>query len=438
MIAASWLLTDKPSSHPRHTHGARLRQAFPTIPAVIALPTRRLGTVVVAVSLLGAACSGEEAAETTTTSTTSTTIAPTTMATTTTTLPIQTVAVTGDAPAELAEALGGVLSWRADQRNPDPAMPEALAAPLLELALDVPETVEVTARIAQLESGTVAIARSSSGDIYAAADEGEGWQIVGAGPAEGGGWFGGEPRLVLVIGSDARPGQIQPRFRADSIHLLTARASDGQATILGFPRDSWLDTPYGSMKLSSVMAGRGPEAITDVMRDEWEIPIEGHVVTGFAGFEQLMYDLGSLPIDLPRGVPNQEFYRGFSRGPQTISPPRLLEYVRTRKGVPGGDFGRSENQGLVMVAMLRLIQTNDILSAPLFLAILERHTWSDLTPTDRIQLAATAFLLDPDAIDNAVVPGSLGRAGGGSVVFLGEDADAMVADLADDGVLEGE
>ena len=189
------------------------------------------------------------------------------------------------------------------------------------------------------------------------------------------------------------------------------------------------------MKLSSVMASRGPEVITDIMRDEWDLPIEGYVVTGFAGFEQLMYDLGSLPIDLPRSVPNQEFYRGFPSGPQTISPPRLLEYVRTRKGVPGGDFGRSANQGLVMVAMLQLILTNDVLSAPMFLKILERHTWTDLSPTDLIQLAATAFGLDAEKINNTVVPGTIGQAGGGSVVFLGDDADAMIADLADDGLL---
>ena len=158
-------------------------------------------------------------------------------------------------------------------------------------------------------------------------------------------------------------------------------------------------------------------------------------MTGFKGFEQLMWDLGNLPIDLPRSVPNQEFYPGFQSGEQTLSPPRVLEYARTRKGVPGGDFGRSANHGVVMLAMLRLIQTNDVLAAPGFLAILGRHAWTDLTPTSQIQLAATAFLLDLDAIENTVVPGRVGTAGGGSVVFLSDDVNDIVADLADDGLL---
>jgi polyisoprenyl-teichoic acid--peptidoglycan teichoic acid transferase len=186
------------------------------------------------------------------------------------------------------------------------------------------------------------------------------------------------------------------------------------------------------------MSGRGPEAITDVMREEYGLPLEGYVVTGFQGFEELLWDLGDLPIDVPRGVPNQDFWPGFSAGEQTMSPPRVLEYARTRHGVPGGDLGRSANQGLVMLAMLRLIQTKDVLSAPFFLDVLERHAWTDLSPSSLIQLAATAFRLDADAIDNQVVPGRIGTAGGGSVVFLGEGYEDVLNDLIDDGVLEGE
>ena len=414
-------------------------RSLPTLPAVATLPARRIVVVLVAVSILGAGCSNGEVAETTTTTTTSTTLPPTTAPTTTTTLPIQSVTVTGDVPEDLATTLAGVLSWRVDQRNPDPAMPQGLGTPLLEMDLDLAESVEVTARVAKLEGGSVALAVSSAGDVYAAADEGSGWQIVGAAPAgPGGGWFGGEPRMVLVIGSDARPGQLQQRFRADSLHLLTARASDGLGTILGFPRDSWVESPFGSMKLSSVMASRGPEVITDVMREEFGIPFEGYVVTGFAGFEQLMYDLGNLPIDVPRSIPNQEFYPGFPKGEQTLTPPRVLLYARTRNGVPGGDLGRTVNQGVVILAILRLIQGNDVLSAPMFVNILQRHTWTDLPPSSLIQLAATAFLLDPDKINNVGVPGNLGKAGGGSVVFLGEDADAVIADAIDDGLITDE
>jgi LCP family protein required for cell wall assembly len=407
--------------------------------AVTIHPPPRAAVLTLAIGLLVAACSADSTVSSTEAETT-TTVATTTTAstTTTTTMPLRSVTVVGDAPEELTSSLASVLSWKVDQRNPSPPMPEAFAAPLLELDLDVPDAVEVMVATAELETGSVAIAVSGAGDVYAAADDGSGWQIVGAAPAAGGGWFGGEPRLVLVIGSDARPGQSQQRYRADSVHLLAARPTDGSGTILGFPRDSYVDSPYGSMKLSSVMSGRGPEVITEVVRNDFDIPIEGYVVTGFAGFEGLIGALGNLPIELPRAIPEQPWWPAFRAGEQTLTPQRTLEYSRTRKGVPGGDFTRSANQGVVMLAMLRLIQTDDVLTAPMLLSVLEQHTWTDLPPSALIQLAATAFLLDPDKVTNEVLPGKLGTAGGGSVVFLGEDAEQMIADVVDDGLLTPE
>jgi LCP family protein required for cell wall assembly len=411
--------------------------------AVNAAPIRRIAAVALAAALLVAACTDTGSTSTTvepsTTTLPPTTLAPaTTATTTTTTLPLRTIEVSGDLPEGLATSLAATFSWMADDRNEAPPIPEGLVAPLLEMDLDVPGTVEVEASVAELETGSVAIVVSASGNVFAAADEGTGWQIVGAAPVGGGGWFGGEPRRVLVLGSDARPGQIQQRFRADSVHLLTARASDGRGTILGFPRDSYVASPYGSMKLSSVMAGRGPDVITDVVREEFGIPIEGYVVTGFVGFEGLLGALGNLPIDLPRSIPAQPWWPAFRSGEQTLTPDRVLDYSRTRKGVPGGDFARSANQGVVILAMLRLIQTKDVLSAPLFLSIMQTHTWTDLSPSALIQLAASAFILDPDLVENVVLPGKLGTAGGGSVVFLGDDAEAMIADVVDDGVLSEE
>ncbi len=51
------------------------------------------------------------------------------------------------------------------------------------------------------------------------------WRIVGAHLASLNRkpWFGTmKPRLVMVIGSDARPGQNPPDFRADSLHVVGA------------------------------------------------------------------------------------------------------------------------------------------------------------------------------------------------------------------------
>jgi LCP family protein required for cell wall assembly len=295
--------------------------------------------------------------------------------------------------------------------------------------------VNAEATTAEIDGGEIAVIEMDSGDLLLAADEGAGWRIVGANPVDGTPWYGEEPRMVMVLGSDARPGQDQQRLRADSIHILTANPSEGTGTILGFPRDSWVSSPYGSMKFTTLMAGRGPQVMVDKVIDTWNLPVEGYVVTGFAGFEDLMRQIGSIPITLPIAIPNQKDWVGWNAGEQILSPQRTLEYSRTRKRVPGGDLTRSANQGLVMLATLRVLQMNDITDAPEIVSVLLDHAWSSLAPPDLIQLAATIHTHDADEIENVVLPGTLGRAGAASVVRLTSGAEDMLADLADDGIL---
>ena len=412
-----------------------MKRFNPTVPAIVAL------------LLFVGACTSTPDAEpasvpdSTTAPLIATTLAPestTTPASTTSgTEPTVAIVVEGDLPDALLAAIAGVLSWQRDERVEAPDLPEGLVEHLETTPLNTSDTVAVTGTTASIEGGEIAVIETDGGDVLLAADEGAGWQIVGADPATGSAWYGEEPRMVMVIGSDARPGENQQRMRADSIHLLTANPSDGNGTILGFPRDSWVSTPYGSMKFTSLMAGRGPQVMVDKVVDTWDLPVEGYVVTGFKGFEDLMRSLGSLPIDVPKALPAQPWWPGFRAGEQKLAPQRTLEYSRTRKGVPGGDFTRSANQGIVILAVLRLLQMNDITDAPEIVSVLLDHVWTSLTPTDLIQLAATVHTLSPEEIENVVLPGNLGRAGKASVVRLTAEADEMLADLGDDGLLSG-
>jgi polyisoprenyl-teichoic acid--peptidoglycan teichoic acid transferase len=392
--------------------------------------------------LVAAACSGS-AAETTVQGTATTTLPAATSTSTSspntssTTKPPDEVSVEGDLPADLLSAISDLLSWQNDDRNDPPDVPPGLSRHLDVHPITSPDSVEVTGATADVGDGRVGVAVLDTGDtLIASDDDGTGWQIVGARTADGSAWFGEEPRMVMVIGSDARVGGDQQTHRADSIHLITANPSQGNGTILGFPRDSWMSTAYGSMKFTSLMSGRGPQVMVDHVVETWNLPVEGYVVTGFEGFEDMMGQIGYLPIELPRAIPNQAYWLGWPAGEQTLSPQRTLEYSRTRKGIPGGDLTRSTNQGLVMLAVLRLLQMNDITDTPEILHVLLDHTWTSLTPTDLVQLGATIHTLDPAKIDNVVVPGNLGWAGRASVVRLTPAADEMLEDLGDDGLLE--
>jgi hypothetical protein len=61
---------------------------------------------------------------------------------------------------------------------------------------------------------------------------------------------------------------------------------------------------------------------------------------------------------------------------------------------------------------------------------------TDMSAEQLLTLAATVTLVDPGKTENVVAPGSPGSAGQASVVYLGDGAPALFADMVD-GHLDG-
>ncbi|MEN8040002.1 MAG: LCP family protein [Actinomycetota bacterium] len=400
----------------------------------------------VCAALVTAACSPAESIDATTTApttsaapaTTATTSPPTT--TTTTQAPLAEVHVTGDMPTELAAPIAEFLAVLQDQRNAHGILDPEFVAHHEAVQGSLDEDYTATSVVQELAiGGSVAVVTLDTGDIVLAAEEGAGWTVVGSHmkSVEADPWFGTSPRRVLVLGSDARPGFDAATHRMDSIHIVTAVPSQGKGTILGYPRDWWIDTPYGEMRINALTAsGRGPDAIYNQFTEEWEIPLDGYILTAFSGFEKLIAaSVGRLLITLPTSVPAQPWWDAFSAGEQKLTPTRTLDFARTRKKLPGGDFTRSWHQGLVMLAVLTMLQQGSVEDAPVLLGELVKYTETNLTPTDLIQLGVAAFYMDVGEITNEVLPGHLGRAGNGaSVVFLEPEAEDIIADVIEDGI----
>jgi LCP family protein required for cell wall assembly len=392
------------------------------------------------------ACSPQGADESTTTttspasSTTSEATTTTSVPVATTTLPVATVTVTGEMPPGAALAVSQLLSAIHDPRHDLGDLPQGIVEHHEAVAGDLAENYRGTATIQELSTGgSVGIVMLDNDDMVLIADEGDGWEAVGAYLASVGAtpWFGQSPRRVLVLGSDARPGGDASVHRMDSIHIVTAVPEEHAGAILGYPRDSYVDTDYGTMRINALTSSsRGPDALFSFFTDDWDVPLDVYILTGFAGFEDLVAAaVGRLNITLPTSIPTQEWFAGFSSGEQTLTPLRVLDFARTRKLIPGGDFTRSWHQGLVMKAMLAMLLERPITEVPMLLGALVEYAETNLTPTDLIQLGTAGFLLHLEDISNEVLPGKLGRgAGGASVVLLDPGFEDIVADVVDDGL----
>jgi polyisoprenyl-teichoic acid--peptidoglycan teichoic acid transferase len=262
------------------------------------------------------------------------------------------------------------------------------------------------------------------------------WRVVG-------GWWPslgvkapqlGGNRRVLLIGSDARTlhGQKVDRSRADSLHVVGVDGHGGGG-VLGFARDAYVPLSTGGQdKINAAMVYGGPEAELQTVRNTTGLPIEGYLLTGFGGFRRIVNGAGGLPITLPKAVHDTASKADLGAGRQELDGKQALAYSRARKSVAGGDFGRSANQGLVILAAAAMTRLVGPSALPSMLARAAPSLKTDLSAEQVLTLAATVFVTGVGKVGNRVAKGGFGTtSGGASIVRLDGQARRYFADLRD-------
>jgi LCP family protein required for cell wall assembly len=250
---------------------------------------------------------------------------------------------------------------------------------------------------------------------------------------------GNRPIFILAIGSDARPDEQVDRRLADSIHVIGVNPRQGAASILGFPRDSYVPIPgFGEAKINDALYDGGPELVVETVEDLTGIQMDYWVLTSFQGMTSMVNGIGGLRIDIPYAM--DDFYSGadFEPGEQVVDGRQALAFARNRHDTPDGDFSRSENHGRLLLAALGQLRSEfrkDPTTIFQWIAVGLQNVQTDLAFDEVFDLMLTAVGINPERVTNVVVPGGIGMAGEASVVILTEGAQAIFDDLADDGLL---
>lgn len=262
----------------------------------------------------------------------------------------------------------------------------------------------------------------------------QGWKVVG-------GWWPslgekgaadlGGARHVLVLGSDARPGQDVERSRADAIQLLGVDGKGG-AGLMGIARDLWVPVPgHGHGKLNSSMALAGPEGQTRSVSDVSGIDVDGYVVTGFEGFMEIVDEIGPLDFDAPEELDSHLDGGQIPEGESRLSGREALAYARERKTLPDGDFGRSRHQGLLLAAAAIQARLRGPETLPKALGVIDEHASSDLSAEEMLLFTATFYRVSPTKLGHEVARGPTRMQSGQSVVRLDADSKAAFRDFRD-------
>ena len=251
----------------------------------------------------------------------------------------------------------------------------------------------------------------------------------------------GKPFFLLAIGSDARPGQAAGRGLADSLHIIGVNPKKGRASVLGIPRDSFVPIPgVGTRKINEALFYGGPDLMVSTVEQLSGARIDAYLLAGFEEFRNAVTGIGGLEVRIPYPMSDSKSGAHFQPGRRRLQGPDALAFSRNRYDAPGGDFGRSMNQGRVLLGAMREFQ-DDLRKDPTtllrWLAVGVRHLDTDLTMGEAADLLLALPSLEPGRVKNAVVSGSGSTVGGQSVVILGSGAQAMFRDLARDGFLGG-
>ncbi|MFN2545167.1 MAG: LCP family protein [Actinomycetota bacterium] len=250
---------------------------------------------------------------------------------------------------------------------------------------------------------------------------------------------GSKPVFILALGSDARPGEPITGERSDSIHIIGINPAEHRASVLGFPRDSWVDIPgHGSNKINAAMVDGGPRLMVETIEHLTGIHIDYYLLTSFGGLAHMVNAIGGIVVDVPYDMHDSYSGADFNQGEQRLSGKQALAFSRNRHDTPNGDLSRSQNQGRLLVSALRQFRQefeNDPSVLLTWLAAGIRNTSTDLSVRQLVSLAFTAAGISPGDVHNEVVPATTGSVGAASVVFISDSAQSVYDDMKADGLI---
>lgn len=250
---------------------------------------------------------------------------------------------------------------------------------------------------------------------------------------------GTSPIFILFIGSDARPGEPVAGERTDSLHLVAINPAKHKASILGFPRDSWVEIPgYGMNKINAAMVNGGPALTVQTVENLTGIKIDYWALTSFDGITNMINQIGGLTVDVPFAMQDHYSHADFAPGVQLLDGRQVLSFARDRHSIPSGDFGRSENQGRVFIATLAQFRKEFAKDPSRLLTYIGaglRNVQTNVPLDQILSLAFTSTTINPKHVQNMVVPGGTSTVGGMSVVNLSADAVNIYNDMKNDGLV---
>ena len=169
---------------------------------------------------------------------------------------------------------------------------------------------------------------------------------------------------VLLLGSDDDAKFDPNHVLTQSMILVRVDPAAKSVTMLSIPRDLWVPLSVGgTAKIDGAYSYGGAKAAIATVQNNFHVHIDEYVWVGLKGLIKLIDAVGGVDIVASNPVMDDYYPNdlsgnpyGYKRvavlpGPQHLDGTNALEYVRSRHGDLEGDFGRSQRQQQVLLAI---------------------------------------------------------------------------------------
>ncbi len=226
--------------------------------------------------------------------------------------------------------------------------------------------------------------------------------------------------LIIGMGGKNHPGGTL----ADTIMVASINPKNKTLALISIPRDLYVKIPgngYGKInsahsygEMNSKTTGGGPVVLKKVVAEVLGIPIHYYIRGDFAGFQQLVDELGGVDINVPQAIYDPLFpdsrMQGYitfrvNKGWQHFDGATALKYARSRHST--SDFDRAKRQQQIIIAIKDKVLSVNILTNPKklvsILNILGGHIQSSLSVNEMQTLAKMAKDFNSKNIHQAVL-----------------------------------
>jgi LCP family protein required for cell wall assembly len=222
------------------------------------------------------------------------------------------------------------------------------------------------------------------------------------------------PLNFLVLGSDNREADPTVKAdttgaRADTIMLVHIDKSLTKASIVSIPRDSYVDIPAagngkwlgGKNKINAAYDFGGPALTAKTVNRLTGVPLNGAFLLDFNSVRKLVGIVGGVTVCIPFSMRSIHTDRVWKKGCNFLTADAAQDFMRQRKTVPGGDFGRIQNQQRVVLAVAKKLSVKGLITNPLRLNRLVTTVASAVTVDKSVDLPDLALGL------KSINPGNL-------------------------------